>query len=82
MSGEHRRFGGWFLPVIVVAIGAYFLITGMLNGTLHAVALRPVNWVGVGLMALGVVAAFFKKPLIKLAGVLICGVGAILIICL
>ena len=27
MSGENRRPYGWFLPVIVVAVGAYFLIS-------------------------------------------------------
>ena len=80
MSGEHRR--GWILPVIVVAVGAYFLVTGMQRGTLSAVTLRPVNWAGIALMAAGLVSAFMKKPALKLVGVLVCGIGAILVICL
>lgn len=82
MSGEHRRFGGWLLPVLVVAAGAYFLVTAAQRGTLNAVSLKPVSWAGLALMAGGLVAAFFKKPAVKLLGVLACGVGAILVICL
>ena len=80
MSGEHRR--GWILPVIVVAVGATFLVTGMQRGTLSAVTLRPVNWAGIALMAAGLISAFMKKPALKLVGVLACGIGAILVICL
>lgn len=80
MSGERRR--GWFLPVIVVAVGAYFLIAGMRGGTLRAARLRPVNWAGVALMVAGLIPTFMKKPVLKLAGVLLCGIGAILVICL
>ena len=80
MSGEHRR--GWILPVIVVAVGAYFLVTGMQQGTLSAVTLKPVNWAGLALMAAGLVSAFMKRPALKLAGVAACGIGAILVICL
>ena len=80
MSGEHRR--GWILPVIVVAVGAYFLVTGMQRGTLSAVTLRPVNWAGIALMAAGLIFAFMKKPALKLLGVAVCGIGAILVICL
>lgn len=82
MSGENRRFGGWLLPVIVVAVGAYFLVTGMQSGTLKAVQLKPVNWAGIALMVAGLVPAFMSKPVLKLAGVLVCGIGAILVICL
>ena len=80
MSGEHRR--GWILPVIVVAVGAYFLVTGMQRGTLSAVTLRPDNWAGIALMAAGLISAFMKKPALKLLGVALCGIGAILVICL
>ena len=80
MSGEHRR--GWILPVIVVAVGAYFLVTGMQRGTLSAVTLRPVNWAGIALMVAGLIFAFMKKPALKLLGVAVCGIGAILVICL
>ena len=79
MSGERR---GWLLPVIVVAVGAYFLVTGMQNGTLTAVHLKPVGWVGLAAMAVGVAIQFTKKPLLKLAGVAACGIGAIFVICL
>ena len=82
MSGENRRPTAWLLPVIVVAVGAYFLYDAAGRGTLKAVALSPVNWSGLGLMAAGLVCAFFKKPALKLAGVLACGIGAILVICL
>lgn len=82
MSGENRRIGGWLLPAIVVAVGAYFLISGMRSGTLRAVELKPVNWAGLGLMAAGLVAALLKKPVLKLLGVLVCAVGAIMVICL
>ena len=82
MSGENRRFGGFLLPVIVVLVGAYFLVTGMRPGTLRAAELKPVNWVGLMLMLAGLVCAFFKKPALKRAGTLVCGVGAILVICL
>ena len=80
MSGEHRR--GWILPVIVVAVGATFLVTGMQRGTLSAVTLKSVNWAGIALMAAGLISAFMKKPVLKLVGVLACGIGAILVICL
>ena len=83
MSGERRRAGGWLLPVIVVGLGAYFLLTGMQGGTLKPAALKPVNWAGIPLLVAGAVAAIaVKKPAIKLIGVLLAGVGAILIICL
>ena len=73
-----------FLPVIVVAVGAYFLITGMRAGTLTPVALKPVNWAGIALMLVGLGASLIlrKKPMLRLLGVLICGVGAFLVICL
>ena len=80
MSGEHRR--GWILPVIVVAVGAYFLVTGMQRGTLSAVTLKPVNWAGIALMVAGLVSAFMKKPALKLMGVALGGIGAVLVICL
>ena len=82
MSGEHRRFGGFMLPAIVVIVGVACALSAAQNGTLKAVALRPVNWAGLALMAAGVVAAFMKKPTVRLMGVLACGVGAILVICL
>ncbi len=84
MSGEDRRFSanrGWLLPVIVVIAGAAFLIASMRGGTLSAVALKPVNLAGLALMIAGAVPALGKKPLGKLIGTLICGVGAILVIC-
>ena len=79
MSGERR---GWLLPVIVVALGSYFLVTGMRNGTLTAVHMKPVNWAGIALMAAGLVTALMQRSLGKLAGVLLAGIGAILVICL
>lgn len=84
MSGENRRYGGWLLPVIVVAVGAYFLVNGMQKGTLQSVALKPVNIAGLVLMAAGLVASIAarKNGLLKLAATLVCGVGAILVICL
>ena len=80
MSGEDRR--GWILPVIVVAAGAYFLIAQTQRGALNAATLKPVNWAGIALMVAGLIPAFMKKPLLKLAGVLAVGIGAILVICL
>ena len=84
MSGENRRYGGWILPVIVVAAGAYFLYDAIQKGTLSPAALSPVNWVGVGMMAAGLIGAVAgrKNGLVRLAATLICGVGAILVICL
>lgn len=84
MSGENRRNMGWLLPVIVVGVGAYFLYAGMRQGTLQPVSLKPVQWAGIGVMAAGVVAVLLsrKRKLMKLAGVLVCGIGAIMVICL
>ena len=84
MSGENRRYGGWILPVIVVAVGAYFLVNAIRKGTLQPVALGPVNIAGLVLMAAGLIASLAarKNGLIKLAATLVCGVGAILVICL
>ena len=79
MSGESR---GWLLPVIVVAAGLFFLIRGITGGTLNAVTLKPVNWAGIALMVVGLVTAFVNKSAGKLLGVLVCGIGAILVICL
>ena len=81
MSGEPRRFGGWLLPVIVVMVGAYVLLT---SGSLRPVALRPVQWAGIAAMIAGAVVtlAVRQRPLVRLAGVIVCGVGAILVICL
>ena len=81
MSGEHRRMNGWLLPVIVVVVGAYFLLTARQGGALRPVELKPINWVGLAVMVAGLVPAVGKSPLWKLAGTLICGVGAILVIC-
>ena len=82
MSGENRRYGGWMLPVLVVAVGAYFLYDAVQKGRLSPAALSPVNWLGLGLMIAGLIAALLKKPLVRLAGTLICGIGAIMVICL
>lgn len=84
MSGEHRRFGGWLLPVLVVGVGVWLLATGFLSGTLRPVTLKPVGWAGLALMAGGIVACFAARQnrLIKLLGVFVCGIGAILVICL
>ena len=81
MSGEPRRFGGWLLPVIVVMVGVYVLLT---SGNLRPVALRPVQWAGIAAMIAGAVVtlAVRQRPLVRLAGVIVCGVGAILVICL
>lgn len=79
MSGESR---GWLLPVIVVAAGLFFLIRGITGGTLNAVTLKPVNWAGIALMVAGLISAFMKKPALKLMGVTLCGIGAIMVICL
>ena len=82
MSGENRRFGGFLLPVLVVAVGAYFLFTGARSGTLRAASLKPVTWAALRLMLVGLVAALRRSPALKLVGTLVCGVGAILVICL
>ena len=82
MSGEHRRMGGFMLPAIVVIAGIVYALSAARNGTLSAAALKPVNWAGLALMAAGVAAAFRKRPTVRLMGVLACGVGAILVICL
>lgn len=81
MSGEHRRVGAWLLPVIVVAIGAYFLLAARQSGALRPVELKPVNWAGLTVMAAGLVPALGKKMPWKLVGTLVCGIGAILVIC-
>ena len=84
MSGERKRGGVWLLPAIVVAVGAYFLVNAIRKGTLQPVALGPVNIAGLVLMAAGLVAAIAgrKNGLVRLAATLVCGVGAILVICL
>ena len=81
MSGERRRF---LLPIIVLAVGVYVLITSSGQGALHPVSLKPVQWAGVAVMIAGAVAAVAvrKKALIRLTGVIVCGIGAILVICL
>lgn len=80
MSGERGRF---LLPVIVLAVGAYVLITSAGQGALQPVSLKPVRWAGIAVMAAGLVPALvLKKPLWRLAGVVVCGIGAILVICL
>lgn len=82
MSGESRRPGGWLLPVIVVAAGAYFLVTALQSGTLSAVSLKPVNWIGLALMVAGATVALVvrEKKLYKLAGVVLCVAGAVMVI--
>ena len=80
MSGERRR--GWILPVIVVAIGACMLVSASRQGKLNAVLLKPANWVGLALMAVGAIVALAarKSKLLKLAGVFACGIGTIMVI--
>ena len=74
---------GRLLPLLVVAVGAYFLLTGMQGGTLRAAVLKPVNGVGLALtLASAALALIARKPIVKLAGVLLCGIGAILVICI
>lgn len=81
MSGERRRF---LLPIIVLAVGLYVLITSSGQGALRPVSLKPVQWAGIAVMAAGAIAAIAvrKKSLVRLAGVIVCGIGAILVICL
>lgn len=79
MSGEKRRFGGWFLPVIVVAAGAYALYTAKQSGRLNAVALGPVNWAGLAAMVAGLVIALCLRGRWKLAGLAVCVVGAVMV---
>lgn len=81
MSGDRRPLGGWMLPAIVVAVGACVLIGGMQRGALKPIALTPLNWVGLALMVAGAVLAVGaqKSRLVKLAGVAICAVGAMLV---
>ena len=83
MSGDHKRLGGWMLPVIVVAIGAYFLATAVRQGTLKPVELHPVNWIGLAAMLAGLIFSFaFKRSQrMRLLGLLVCGIGAIMVIC-
>ena len=78
MSGERRRF----LPVIVLIALICALAGGVQSGPLHAARLKPVNWMGIAMMAAGVALALGKAPARKLTGVLVCGIGAILVICL
>ena len=81
VSGENRRFGGWMLPVIVVAVGAYFLFGALQNGTLQAVTLKPTGFVGLALMIAGAATALAgKRRALKLIGVLIAVAGAIMVI--
>ena len=84
MSGEHRRPGGWVLPVIVIGVAACLLLQSSGQGALSPAALKPLQWVGVAVTLAGAVAAFAvrKRPFVRLAGVLVCGVGAIMAICL
>ena len=81
MSGERSRF---LLPIIVLAVGVYVLITSSGQGTLQPVSLKPVQWAGVAVMIVGAAAAIAvrKRALVRLAGVIVCGIGAILVICL
>ena len=84
MSGGDRRFGGWLLPVIVVLAGLGLLIAGKTAGTLKPASLKPVGWAGIVLMIGGAIAALFggKRAMMRLIGVIACGIGAILVICL
>lgn len=84
MSKEHRRPGSWLLPVLIAAVGVSYLVASNARGALSVAALKPINRVGLGVMLAGLVLALFvrKRPLARLAGVMLCGVGAILVICL
>ena len=95
MSGEDgRRDGlrGWLLPVIVVCAGAFALYWSAQNGLMRPVALKPLNWAGLAIMALGLAAAVAggllaakrggQAQLVRLLGVLACDVGTIMVICL
>lgn len=92
MSGEDRRpegFRGWLLPVMVAAAGVGALAWLARRGTLKPVALTPVGWLGLALMLAGlaaVVAGRVKREhprslALQLGGVLACGIGAMLVIC-
>jgi len=83
MSGEKRPVAGWLLPVVIVA-AACGLAMGGQSVALSPASLKPVNWVGIGLMAAGAAGAVLirRQPLWRLAGVAVCGIGAILVICL
>ena len=83
MPKDDRRFGGWILPAIVILAGAYFLISAAQRGNLSPVTLKPINWTGLAAVAVGaILALFIKKPWFRLAGILLCAIGAILVICL
>lgn len=80
MSGENRRPMGRLLPVIVVAVGAVLAVSAAKSGALSAVKLTPVKWAGLAAMIAGAIVAFGKSPVRKLIGVLVCGIGAIVVI--
>lgn len=85
MSGERgpneSKFqSGRMLPVIVVFVGAYLLYSAARSGTLSAVTLKPLNWIGLGLMVVGAVPALISKNLTwRLGGVLVCSTGAAMV---
>ena len=93
MSGEDRRpdgFRSWLLPVIVVAAGVVTLAWLSRRGALAPVVLKPTGWAGLAAMAVGLAAVIAGKlrrespngPALQLGGLLACGIGAIMVICL
>ena len=95
MSGGDRHSGGtrhWLLPVTVAAAGIAFLLSSHSQGMLKPAKLTPTGWAGIAMMLAGLISvvaatvAGLEKHnaraalLVKLLGVLACGIGAIVVV--
>ena len=96
MSGEKRSGGGprgWILPAFVVCAAALLLVGSAQRGALKPAPLKPTGWAGLAGMVAGLAVCIgasiavkrkgdTRLQLLRLAGVLACGIGAIMVICL
>ena len=93
MSGRGEDRGGdsprvWLRgALVVVAIAALLGAFGLQSG-LQRPQLKPVNYVGIGVMIVGLLVSLFGgrlardkqvAPFIRLGGVLLCGIGAAMV---
>ena len=77
-----RKAASWLIPAFMLLVLSYLGFRDIENGTLTRAVLRPVQWVGIGALLGGYVLGVFggRRAALRLIGVVVCGIGAIMVI--
>ena len=77
-----RKAASWLIPAFMLLVLSYLGFKDIENGTLTRAVLRPVQWVGIGALLCGFALGWFggRRAALRLIGVVVCGIGAIMVI--